>query len=211
VFVWLEAVIEDNILFFRYLRFPVVLISLLFFSMANAFAGDAANENHKWFLTVYGGPSAQPDLEHVLMFDMDFEDDTYIAVAALAREFWRYDKWISFEVEGQVGKYFGQEHQWQFTGLIIGRWNLFPWDKYVDTSFAVGDGLSYNTEISEIEKEDDENAGKWLNYLLFEVTLGLPKYPRWDFAYRIHHRSSIRERIGAGASNFVTFGVKYNF
>ena len=135
-----EVVIEDNILFFRYLLFPVVLILLLLNLMTYALADDAANEKHKWFLTIFAGPSAQPDLENVLLFNMRFEDDTYIAVAALAREFWRYDKWISFEVEGQAGKYFGNEHQWQFNGLIIGRWQRFPWDKYLDTSLAVGDG-----------------------------------------------------------------------
>ena len=81
----------------------------------------------------------------------------------------------------------------------------------MDTSFAVGDGLSYNTHTSDVEKDDDEDAGRWLNYLMFEVTLGLPKYPRWDFVYRIHHRSSIRGQIGEGASNFVTAGFKYAF
>ncbi len=125
-------------LFFRYLHFPVVLISLLLFSLTYTFADDVGNENttheDKWFLTVFGGPFALPDLENVLLFNMRFEDDTYIAVSALAREFWRYRKWISFEVEGQVGKYFGNEHQWQFNGLIIGRWHRFPWEKYLDTS-----------------------------------------------------------------------------
>ena len=69
----------------------------------------------------------------------------------------------------------------------------------------------YNTHTSDVEKDDDEDAGRWLNYLMFEVTLGLPKYPRWDFVYRIHHRSSIRGLIGEGASNFVTAGFKYAF
>ena len=209
--VCLEVVVEDNLLLFRCLLYPVVLISLSLFSFECALAGDVTTDNRKWFLTIYGGPSAQPDLENVLLFNMRFEDDTYIAVAALAREFWRYDNWMSFELEGQVGKYFGKEHQWQFNGLVIARWNRFPWDKYLDTSFAVGDGLSCNTKTSEVEKRDDEDAGNWLNYLMFELTLGLPKYPRWDFVYRIHHRSSIRERIGAGASNFATFGIKYSF
>ena len=200
---------------FRYLLYPTVLISLLLLSLTYAFADDVRNESktpeHKWFLTVFGGPSVQPDLENALIFNMRVEDDTYIGVAALAREFWRYENWISFEVEGQVGKYFGKEHQWQFNGLIIGRWHRFPWEDYVDTSFAVGDGLSYNTETSDIEYKDDEDAGKWLNYLMFELTLGLPEYPRWDFVYRIHHRSSIKETIGAGASNFAAFGIKYSF
>ena len=100
--------IEDNITFFRYLLFPVVLISLLLSSQTYALADDVRNENetdeHKWFLTIFGGPSVQPDLENTLVFNKRFEDDTYIAVAALAREFWRYENWISFEVEGQVGK-----------------------------------------------------------------------------------------------------------
>jgi len=198
------------VLFFRFLLFPF-LISLLFFSPTYAFDGDVTNERPKWFLTIFGGPSAQPDLENVLLFNMRFEDDTYIAAAALAREFWHYENWISFEVEGQVGKYFGKEHQWQFNGLIIGRWNWFPWDKYLDTSFAVGDGLSYNTETSKVEEEDDEDAGNELNYLMFELALGLPEYSRWNFVYRIHHRSSIRKKIGNGASNFVTLGIKYSF
>jgi len=81
----------------------------------------------------------------------------------------------------------------------------------LDTSIAVCDGFSHNTETSKVEIEDDEDAGKWLNYLMFELTLGLPKYPRWNFVYRIHHRSSIRGRIGNGASNFVAFGIKYSF
>ena len=49
--------------------------------MTYAFAGDATNEKHKWFLTIFGGPSAQPDLENTFIFNMRFEDDTYIAVA----------------------------------------------------------------------------------------------------------------------------------
>jgi hypothetical protein len=207
-------VIEDNILFFRYLFFPVVLSLLLFFALSQAAADDDKTDDvqpYKWFFTLYGGAFTDSDLEDDLTFNWDFGDHTYIIVGALARELWRYEDFISFEVEGQLGKYFGQEHQGQINGLIIARWLKFPWDQYVDTSFAVGDGLSYNTETSKVEEEDDEDAGKWLSYLMFELTLGLPKYPRWNFVYRIHHRSSIRGRIGAGASNFVALGIKYSF
>ena len=201
-------------MFFRYLPFPVVLSLLLFFALSQAAADDDKTDDvqpYKWFFTLYGGAFTDSDLEDDLTFNWDFGDHTYIIVGALARELWRYEDFISFEVEGQLGKYFGQEHQGQINGLIIARWLKFPWDQYVDTSFAVGDGFSYNTETSKVEEEDDEDAGKWLNYLMFELTLGLPKYPRWNFVYRIHHRSSIRGRIGNGASNFVAFGIKYSF
>ncbi len=199
---------------FRYLHFPVVLSLLLLFSLSNAFADNDKDEDNtlerKWFLTVYGGLHAQKTLGGLLTFQATFPDDTYIAVAALGREFWRY-KQLSLEVEGQVGKYFGQEHQWQFNGLLIARWHWFPWNKYIDTTLAVGDGISYNTEISKIEKEDDEDAGLVLNYLMFELTLGLPKYRQWDVVVRIHHRSSIYGVAGAGGSNFLTAGIKYSF
>ena len=199
----------------RYLFFPLVLSLLLFFPLPQAVADDDKTDEdvqqYKWFFTLYGGAYTQSELEDNLMFDIHFADDTYIIVGALARELWRYEDFISFEVEGQLGKYFGQEHQGQINGLIIVRWLKCPWDQYVATSFAVGDGLSFNTHTSDVEKDDDEDAGRWLNYLMFEVTLGLPKYPRWDFVYRLHHRSSIRELIGAGASNFVTAGFKYAF
>jgi hypothetical protein len=182
---------------------------------SNAQADEDLNEDDKkrpkWFLTVYGGAHAQDDIGDVFSFKAKFEDNDYIAVAALAREFWHYKKFISFEVEGQIGKHFNNDTFWEFNGLIIGRWHAFPWNKYVDTSFAVGDGLSYYTEVSKVEKEDDEDAQKTLNYLMFELALGLPQYPRWDLVLRIHHRSSIFGLYGAGGSNYVCGGFKFSF
>jgi hypothetical protein len=199
----------------RLLQVHLIMFLILLFSLPGAFADDLIDENtakqHRWFFSLYGGAYAQPDLGHVLIFQSHFADGTYIAVGALAREFYRYQKWISFEFEGQIGRYFGQEHQWQLNGLIIGRWHRFPWDDYLDTSFAIGNGLSYNTEVSEVEKEDDEDAGRLLDYLLFELAFKVPKHLRWDVVCRIHHRSSIRGLIGAGGSNFVTVGIKYSF
>ena len=172
---------------------------------------DTDSPHYKWFFTLYSGPNVDADLWSTLGFQWEDTRGTYIVVAALAREFWRYKQWMSFEVEGQIGKFFGNEQQWQFNGLLIGRWNKFPWDKYIDTSFAIGDGLSYNTKVSDIEREDNPDATKWLNYLLVELTLGLPEYPRWNLVYRVHHRSSISRIIGKGASNYVAIGFKYSF
>jgi hypothetical protein len=165
----------------------------------------------KWFLTVYGGAHAQDDINDVFTFQATFHDNAYVAVVALAREFWHYDNYLGFEVEGQLGKHFNKDDQWEFAGLIVGRWHAFPWDKYVDTSFAVGDGMSYYSEVSEVEKEDDEDAQRALNYLMFELALGLPQYPRWDLVFRVHHRSSVFGLVGAGGSNFVCGGLKFSF
>ncbi len=199
----------------RFRWFLLLIFALLLGFGSGARADDDQNKNHikrhKWFLTVYGGAHAQDTIEDVFTFNAKFEDNDYIAVAALAREFWHYQDYISFEAEGQVGKHFNNDTFWEFNGLIIGRWHVFPWDKYVDTSLAVGDGLSCYTEISKVEKDDDDDAQKTLNYLLFELALGLPQYPRWDLVVRIHHRSSVFGLYGAGGSNYVTGGVKFSF
>ena len=124
-------------------------------------------------------------------FNRNLRTTPTLAWSPWHRELWHYKKYLSFELEGQVAKHFNKDTQWEFVGVLIGRWHYFPWNKYVDTSFAVGDGMSYYTEVSEVEKEDDEDAQRALNYLLFEVALGLPEYPKWDLVFRIHHRSSV--------------------
>jgi hypothetical protein len=62
-----------------------------------------------------------------------------------------------------------------------------------------------------VEEENDEDAQQALNYLLFEVALGLPEYPKWDLVFRIHHRSEVFGLYGAGGSNFVGAGIKFSF
>jgi hypothetical protein len=192
----------------------MILITLI---ASDALAQDDQEENdterYKWFLTAYAGAHAQDDINDVVTFQPKFEDNAYIGVVALAREIWHYKKYLSFELEGQVAKHFNRDTHWEFVGLLIGRWNYFPWDKYVDTSLAVGDGISYYTEVSEVEEDDDDDddAQRALNYLLIEVALGLPEYPKWDLVFRVHHRSSVFGLVGEGGSNFVCAGIKFGF
>ena len=195
-----------------------LLIALLVLTAglsSNTFAEEDQKENkperYKWFVTAYGGAHAQDDIGDVFTFQPKFEDNAYIAVLALAREVWHYKNYLSFELEGQVGKHFNKDTHWEFVGVLIGRWHYFPWNKWINTSFAVGDGISYYTDVSEVEEEDDDDAQRTLNYLLFELTLGLPEYQRWDLVFRIHHRSSVFGLVGAGGSNFVTGGFKFAF
>ena len=204
------------VLIFIRLRWCLLFILLfLHCFLLNALADDSVNQNdiprYKWFLTAYAGAHAQDDINDVFTFQPKFEDNAYIGVVALARELWHYKKYFSLELEGQVGKHFNKDTHWEFVGVLIGRWHYFPWNKYVDTSFAVGDGISYYTEVSEVEIEDDEDAQRTLNYLLFELALGLPAYPKWDLVFRIHHRSSVFGLVGAAGSNFVCGGIKYSF
>lgn len=199
----------------RYVWVVIQSISLLLMSQ-NVSADPSDNEksrsNHKWFVSIYGGPYTEENLAEIPTLNANYSDDSFILVGALAREIYRYEQWLSAELEGQAGKHFGsKDDQWEFVGLILGRWHPFPWDKYVDTSFAIGAGLSFNSDKSEIELDRDENAQRLLGYLAFEFTFGLPQYPRWDLMFRIHHRSGAKGLIGESASNYLCGGLKFAF
>jgi hypothetical protein len=79
---------------------------------------------------------------------------------------------------------------------MFGRWHPFPWDKYIDTSFAMGAGLSYYSDKSETESETETHSQRLLGYVAFELAFGLPQYPKWDLMLRIHHRSGADGTIG---------------
>ena len=139
----------------------VIQLIVLFLISDNVSADDSISEksksDYKWFVSIYGGLNVEENLAKIVVPNASISGSNYIVVGALAREIYRYKQWFSFELEGLVGKHFGpKDDQWEFAGLILGRWHTFPWDEYIDTSFAMGAGLSENSEISSIELQRDE-------------------------------------------------------
>jgi hypothetical protein len=163
-----------------------------------------------WALTLYGGVYTDNNLGEAFSFQLDLED-SYIAVLALSRKIADLTRHIRFEVEGQIGKHFGRQDHWEFNGLVVGRWLTFPWNDYVYTTFAVGEGISYATEVPKLEEELDGPSERLLNYLMFELTLSPPQHREWAFVTRIHHRSALFGAFGHGSSNIMAAGIKYRF
>lgn len=168
--------------------------------------------NHPWSVSLYGGVQASETIGDIVGFSADYDEDNYVAVAALTREVYRYDNLLGIEIEAQIGRHFGADlSHWEFAALGLARWHSFPWDEWLDTSVAFGAGLSYYTEVSAIEEARDDDAQRLLGALAFETTFGLPRYPCWDLLVRIHHRSGMGGVIGEGESNYLCLGVKYHF
>jgi hypothetical protein len=195
--------------------FWVVLQLCIVLSSSNVSADSSGTEetgpDYKWFVSIYWGLHTHEDLAKIATFQANYDDNS-LAVLALAREIYRYKQWVSVELEGQVGKHFGKDDDlWEFVGAIFGRWHPFPWDKYIDTSFATGAGLSYDSDISETEADSDHHPQRLLGYLAFEFTFGLPQYPRWELMLRVHHRSGAQGIIGDGGSNYLCSGLKFAF
>lgn len=199
----------------NYIWILLVLMLVIVFPItgkADSLQNEKDKNDYKWFLSVYGGPRADQTLGDMVTFEAKYSDGNYVMVGALAREVYRYEQLFSVELEGQLGKHFGDDvNHWEAVFAVLWRWQKFPWDDYIDTSFAAGAGLSYYNKISEIEYEEDEDAQRLLGYLAFELTFGLPQYQRWDLMFRIHHRSGARETIGDSGSNYLCVGVKFAF
>ena len=185
----------------------VFLFCILYFSINE---GEAAEGD--WGLTVYGARLTDGDLDNTATFRFDWED-AYVAVVALSRRFYTYRDLLDFEVEGQVAKHFDEQEHWEFNALGITRWLPFPWDHHLDTSLAMGLGVSYATETPEVEKELHSDTNQFLAYLMFEAAFALPDVPQWEFITRIHHRSGAFGLFNdvTGASNAWGIGFRYNF
>ena len=111
-------------------------------------------------------------------------------------------------------RYGSNEHViYEFDPYLSFRWVHLPWNNVVNTSFAIGEGISYDTSIPSIEKRQNQGAKRLLNYLMFEATVANPYYARLQLLARIQHRSGAFGLYHAGntGSNVVGLGVRYLF
>jgi hypothetical protein len=102
---------------------------------------------------------------------------------------------------------------YEFNPFLLFRWANLPWNRYVVTSLGIGEGLSYDTSIAAVERKDNSNNKRLLNYLMFEATFANPQYPRLQLVARIHHRSGAYGlyHAGNGSTNNVGLGIRYLF
>jgi hypothetical protein len=172
----------------------------------------SAKIDYNWHLTVDIGTLVQNNMDEIVLQQEASTDSNYLVMLALARDIYKSKKWIGVELEGQIDKHFGDDNdQWEFVGLAVGRWYPFPWDKYIDTSFGAGAGLSYYTEISKTELAKNDEAQKLLLSLMLDLTFGLSRFPKWNLDFRLHHRSGAYSTIGESGSNYLCGGVRMNF
>lgn len=102
---------------------------------------------------------------------------------------------------------------YEFDPYIAFRWANLPWNHYINTSLAIGEGISYATSVPSIERRYSDNTKRLLNYLMLEATFALPNHPRIQLIARIHHRSGAYGLYHASnsGSNDIGLGLRYLF
>lgn len=175
----------------------------------------AAAEPGDWAATVYGARiSSETGWEDILLNPFGAEYvDAFLVVGALSRSYASLrDDDLVLEAEGQVAWNFGRQHHWEFNlAPIVLRWQRFPWSDRMATSAAFGLGLSYATEVPEVEVEIEGESEQLLIYWVAELTAGPVREP-WAVSLRLHHRSVAWGLMGEeGGMNAVGLGVRYRF
>jgi len=203
------------------MRSFLLVVFIMSMTLNHASATNDAPD-YKWSITVYGGQYINNDLEK---FGTYFTKPKFYNVdilnLAVSREIHRFGKYASLEIEGEIGKYTTHRtgYIWhpepvEFDGALDFRWRYFPWSEYVRTSLAIGDGISYVTERLLFEEYTPEGSRRTLDYVLCELSLGVPQLPHWDVVLRLHHRSGIFGVFPGDnkeGSNFICGGIKYSF
>ena len=186
------------------------LLAVFLIALASA---DSAKAESNWAATLYTGRLIDGDLNDIPTGDYSFED-AYFVCFGLKRRIYTFRNYFNLELEGRVSKFFGDQDNWELGLLGYFRWLPFPWDRYLDTSFAAGAGLSYATSLPETEIMSNGQSALLLGALSFEFTFALPATPQWNLvAGLVHHRSGAGGTFSGvkGASNGWGIGLRYKF
>lgn len=170
---------------------------------------------YKHGILVFGGPYSKNDIWDTMdILGADYESNRFLGLA------WNHDiftlgKWAVTRWELGLGSRFANPWSVEIWGGWAVRLQGLPLGPIL-VKPSVSFGLSYVTATMGTERVrmQDENAhANLLFYLGPEMSLALKRYPRWEIAYRLHHRSGGGGTLGRmyEGHNANTIGVRYQF
>lgn len=193
---------------------PVVVAVALLLTPGPWHAAGAAEGRH--FLSTYVARHSPDTLIEIVSLQSPDTGDSWLGAAAWGYTFARGQR-TRWELEGQLVRHTGLQHHWEANAVVAVRWMDFPWDHYLDTRIAFGNGLSYASEVPPLEPggelDRDEESTRLLNYVMVETEFTLPRNTPWSAFLRVHHRSGIYGLFDGidGGSNFIGIGMRYYF
>lgn len=99
-----------------------------------------------------------------------------------------------------------------YNAAFVMRWIDFPWNRYVETTFAMGVGLSYSSKIYAMDRFTHENMDRSHLKIHWPLqwTFGLPAYPQDKLTLFISHQSG-GHIFDVGGVNSIGFGYRRDF
>ncbi len=195
----------------RRLQIHVLVAVLALLLRVPASHADASRND--WALTAYSVILSDDPLEEVLTAQADYQRDYQLVAMALSKQLPSNASAYDFEWELQLVKHVKGQQHYEINGLYGVRWYPLPWDNLIDTSLAVGFGLSYATEHPEFEAITHDKTAQLLGHIMLEAEFRPSSWKQWSLVIRSHHRSGAFGLFNdvRGASNSIGLGIKYRF
>lgn len=196
---------------------------VLAFGVTSSKPDDAAEspnqtEQHLWhepFVKAFRGPHVPKKLSKITIrepFNWQQTDERIGVVAVGTKITELLSGAMTLEWEALYGDHWGTDDFHELGANIYARWNRFPWNQFLRTTFAVGMGPSITSKAAHYEPHNGTKS-RVLLQLNFEINIYSPSKPQWALLFRIQHRSGVYKWINdvRGGSNFLTIGVRKNF
>jgi len=205
-------------------------LALLILFSISSYCWAAQQDDRQWSVMFYHGNTAQESVANILHLRYSSAgEEIYSAELAYALAktnpvtlFFNHLFINRFQLAGNIAErhdYRAPDHKWVTEGDVYAmiRRTHFPWDRYLRTSLAFGEGLSYAADKIYVENNGTagDSSPRLLDFLTFEITFALPQYPYLELVGRIHHRSGawglfypFHDHPG---SNNIGLGIRYYF
>lgn len=166
-----------------------------------------------WAVGVHSGRAIKESLrtgEAFLPTEWEFKD-YYVTSIGLRKEVWQLWRHSRIFTEMNLSWISGDEEYAEAFVTPTITWDTFPWDHVVDTTAALGVGLSYTSKTTELDEIDQ----RWMASMIVELEMQPASWDSWSMYTRIHHRSNAGGVFGdetdAKGSNFPSLGLRYHF
>jgi hypothetical protein len=214
----------------------ITLIALLSLNLYGETEGKGKNrkafdvDGNKYIIRPLYGVATQSDLGDLITFKDLKGDPNDGKFAGIQVERYVYKKPYDFPVNitlqssfithfnsysGDEADYYTNKNTYEINFGIKMYWTEFPWDKYVRTRLGVSEGLSYTSNITNLERynQHNEKNSNYLNYIDITLSFNAKDITKMDnledtyIGMGISHRSGIFGTINGvdGGSNNVTF------
>lgn len=187
----------------------VALLALLGLLTVPAAAADG-----DWYYTGFAGALTTEETSHIATGTLNLTD-TGVFGASVGKTLTRLSEDFSLGAEAILARHVGEQDLWEVDGALYLRWDGFPWQRHLRTSFALGTGPSYASRVPPLERKRHgaDGSARLTNFVFGELAFGLPSEPDVDLILRYHHRSGIFGLIHGVDDASTTFaaGLKFRF
>jgi hypothetical protein len=175
----------------------------------------AEEECKPWGVTLFLAEGSTQGIEKIITDANLHLRRSFFGSVEVIRQFhcleklWFLDN-IKLEVEGQVIKHWGKQHNWELTFAPLLHLNTVTLFDAISMNFGIGDGISQYLGNGKFEQA----PAKTMNFWLMEGVFFLPDKPEWHMVLRLHHRCKcwgVFSNHRKSGSNFIALGLRYRF